>query len=63
MSQVAQKPSPSIAYAQAYALEEGHLTNFDVSKAEVSLTPFGPQDRGRHGTLTEEVVAFAQKLG
>ena len=50
-------------YVSAYAEEEGHTVNLDVSKAEVVLTLAGPQERGRYGDLTEEIVAFARKLG
>jgi pterin-4a-carbinolamine dehydratase len=63
-----QFPSKQVAtkfaeYVSAYAREEGHNVNLDVSRVEVSLTLTGPKERGRYGELTEEIVSFAQRLG
>ncbi len=68
IGRVFQFPSARVAstfaeYVSAYAEEEGHNVHLDVSKAEVSLVLAGPQEKGRSGELTEEVVSFARKLG
>jgi pterin-4a-carbinolamine dehydratase len=63
-----QFPSTRVAatfaeFVSAYAGEEGHTVNLDVSKGEVVLKLAGPKKRGRPGDLTVEIVAFARKLG
>jgi pterin-4a-carbinolamine dehydratase len=63
-----QFPSKRVAakfaeYVKTYAAEEGHNVNLEVSMVEVSLTLTGPPAPGRYGKLTEEILAFAQKLG
>jgi len=63
-----QFPSARVAWAfaryiWAYAKEEGHNVYLDVSNGEVVLTVAGAKAKGRAGDLTEEIVAFARKLG